>query len=126
MIFAWNCSFEPGVIVRTTTGGCSMRLISAIIAMALATAGPGFAQTLPPPDPAAATTAPEPAGQNAAKSEEALSGKPTPQKGEDKKEDTVGTQTGWSGQWKTPQDDKSEAHRNEAQGQSVKQPDQGK
>lgn len=103
-----------------------MRLIFAIAAVALAAASHGMAQTLPPPDEAAPTTAPEPAAQNAAKSEDALSAKPTPQKGEDTKEDAVGTQTGWSGQWKTPQDDKSEEHRNEAQGQSVKQPEQAK
>lgn len=99
-----------------------MRLVLTIAALAFAAVSPGIAQTLPPPDQTAPTATPEPTAQNAAKSEDALSAKPTPQKGEDKKEDTAGTQTGWSGQWKTPQDDKSEAHRNEAQGQSVKQP----
>jgi hypothetical protein len=103
-----------------------MRLIFAIAAVALAASSHGMAQTLPPPDEAAPTTAPEPTAQNAAKSEDALSLKSTPQKGEEKKEDAVGTQTGWSGQWKTPQDDKSEAHRNEAQGQPVKPLEQGK
>jgi hypothetical protein len=102
-----------------------MRAISAIAALAFAVASPGIAQTLPPPDQTPPTAAAKPDAQNSAKGEDALSGKPTPKKGEDKTEDTAGTQTGWSGQWKTPQDDKSQAHRNEAQGQ-IAQPDQPK
>jgi hypothetical protein len=92
-------------------------LAIAAVAASMA-ADPGFAQNTPP------AAEPTPAG---AKSEEDLSGK-TPPKDErgGKKEAPKGTETGWSGQWKTPEDGKSQASRNEAEGPSVKQPEQGK
>lgn len=75
---------------------------------------------------AAASAQPTPAQPqppSMVQTEDNLSGK-TPPKGErggDQKK-TDGTQTGWSGQWKTPQDDKSQASRNEAEGQAIKKP----
>ena len=96
-----------------------MRLTLAIAVAALIAASPVLAQTASPP--------PEPAAPNAAKSEDALSGK-TPPKNErgGKEPPQQGTETGWGGQWKVPEDGKAQPGRNEAEGQSVKQPEQGK
>lgn len=96
-----------------------MRLTFALAVAALVAASPGFAQTASPP--------PEPMSPNSAKTEGDLSGK-TPPKDErgGKKEPPKGTETGWGGQWKVPDDGKSQSGRNEAEGPSVKQPEQGK
>jgi hypothetical protein len=106
-----------------------MRLLFAIAITASIAAYPSFAQTAPPtPEPpVGAAPTPEPAMPAGAKSEEDLSGK-TPPKNErgGTKAEPKGTETGWSGQWKTPEDGKSQAGRNEGEGQSVKQPEQGK
>lgn len=106
-----------------------MRLWFAIAITASIAACPSFAQTAAPtPEPpATAAPTPEPAMPAGARSEEDLSGK-TPPKDErgGKQPQPKGTETGWSGQWKTPEDGKSEAGRNEGEGQSVKQPEQGK
>jgi hypothetical protein len=102
----------------------SMRLMLAIVAAASIAAGPGFAQaTLPAPNSEVAAPPPEPTPAAGAKTEDQLSAKPTP---EGKKEEIKGTETGWGGQWKAPEDSKSQSGRNEAEGQSVKQPEQGK
>ena len=101
-----------------------MRLMLAILAVASIAAGPGFAQaTLPAPNSEVASPPAEPTAKAAAKTEDELSGKPAP---EGKKEEIKGTETGWGGQWKAPEDSKSQSGRNEAEGQSVKQPEQGK
>jgi hypothetical protein len=101
-----------------------MRLMLAVVAVASIAAGPGFAQaTLPAPNSEVAAPPPEPTPAAGAKTEEQLSAKPTP---EGQKEDIKGTETGWSGQWKSPEDSQSQSGRNEAEGQSVKQPEQGK
>ena len=94
-----------------------MRLTLAIAVAASVAAGAAFAQTASPP--------PEPTSPNAAKTEDALSGK-TPPKDESKKDPAKGTETGWGGQWKSPEEGKAQSGRNEGEGQSVKQHEAGK
>jgi hypothetical protein len=96
-----------------------MRLALAIALTAALAARPSLAQNAPP--------APEPMSPASAQSEDALSGK-TPAKGEQggEKKPPEGTETGWGGQWKMPDEGKAEASRNEVEGQGVKQPEQGK
>jgi hypothetical protein len=105
-----------------------MRLILAIAVVASMAACPSFAQTaLPAPEPQTASPAPEPTSAAAAKTEDALSGKTPPKaEGGGKQEQPKGPETGWGGHWKTPEEGKAQAGRNEAEGQSVEQPEQGK
>jgi hypothetical protein len=93
-----------------------MRLMLAMAVAALMAASPSFAQNTAP--------APEPTSPNAAKTEDAMSGKTPPKDARSGKQED-GNETGWGGQWKA-EDGKAEASRNEAEGKSVKQPEQGK
>jgi hypothetical protein len=96
-----------------------MRLTLAIAVAASMTAYPVFAQTAPP--------APEPMSPATAKSEDALSGNPPPKDERGGKEKQVqGHEAGWAGHGKTPEETKAEAKRNEAEGQGLKQPEEGK
>lgn len=93
-----------------------MRLMLAMAVAVLMAASPGFAQNTAP--------APEPTSPNAAKTEDAMSGKTTPKGARSGKQED-GNETGWGGQWKA-EDGKADSSRNEAEGKSVKQPEQGK
>lgn len=90
------------------------RLFAIAVAVSMASY-PSFAQTTAP--------APEPTSPASAKSEDALSGKPTPKQdsgGKEKQPD--GHEAGWIGHGKTPEEVKAESGRNETEGQGVKKP----